>query len=627
MNSIEIFVACHKPSELPNNPIFHPIHVGAAISRVTLPGMQRDDEGENISAQNPQYCELTAQYWAWKHSEADYIGLCHYRRYLSFSKKRFTNFTPDNRKQILVKVLTPETEDKYGLLDQNTIQEIIASHDVLVGEAQDLSKVYTPFGTQSTTLKHWQAHDNALINVNDLEKLFAIVKRSYPDFYNSMREYMNGKMFYGFNTFVMRKDLYREMCEMEFNVLAQLEKKVDLTHYNQQLSRIYGFMGEILFSSFIYHIKKTRPDIRIGERQLLYFEKTDPKNELYPTEQDSVKVAIDLNGEECYLVYPALKTVIKTCDNSRKYDLIVLHNNLTTWCKDSLEQLLMDYPNIKMQFFDVSRVFASLEELYDIKLRDSSIFLPWMLPEVNRCIFLRWNVLVRHDIAALYDLNLEDKVLAASLDILELGRINTFYREDYNNVKEVLKLKDIYQYLNNEIVLMDMKKMRKRSFDSILETINHFDKLKHKLNGDELFNILWQGTVKILPQSWNWQINSSWRHNFYINEAPLKIAKEYREAKNNARIIKYSTSAPWHCKDNYGFFMEYWSIADESPFKYLFREQLILKIEEENTLKKKAWRQVERIFPKHSKQREIVKGILPKSGIIYQKMLKFIGRK
>ena len=84
MSTIKIGVACHKPSELPKNNLFLPIRVGAALASNDL-GLQRDDEGDNISKKNPQYCELTAQYWLWKNAKADYYGLCHYRRFLCFT--------------------------------------------------------------------------------------------------------------------------------------------------------------------------------------------------------------------------------------------------------------------------------------------------------------------------------------------------------------------------------------------------------------------------------------------------------------------------------------------------------------------------------------------------------------
>lgn len=76
---IKILVAAHKPYWMPDDDVYLPIQVGAA-GKESL-GWQRDDEGDNISAKNPNYCELTALYWAWKNLKADYIGLCHYRRY------------------------------------------------------------------------------------------------------------------------------------------------------------------------------------------------------------------------------------------------------------------------------------------------------------------------------------------------------------------------------------------------------------------------------------------------------------------------------------------------------------------------------------------------------------------
>lgn len=67
----------------------------AALADHRFKGMQHDDEGENISYKNPYYCELTAQYWAWKNLDADYYGLFHYRRYFSFSDEHFrTNRSP-----------------------------------------------------------------------------------------------------------------------------------------------------------------------------------------------------------------------------------------------------------------------------------------------------------------------------------------------------------------------------------------------------------------------------------------------------------------------------------------------------------------------------------------------------
>ena len=80
--TIKIYVVCHKKSYVPKNPYLYPIQVGASIAGTRLSDMLDDDEGDNISEKNKSYCELTAQYWAWKNDDADYYGFFHYRRYL-----------------------------------------------------------------------------------------------------------------------------------------------------------------------------------------------------------------------------------------------------------------------------------------------------------------------------------------------------------------------------------------------------------------------------------------------------------------------------------------------------------------------------------------------------------------
>ena len=84
MEKIKIIVCCHKDDIKASSDVYLPLHVGKAISNKEL-NITCDNDGENISAKNLSYCELTGLYWAWKNlKDVDYIGLCHYRRYFDF---------------------------------------------------------------------------------------------------------------------------------------------------------------------------------------------------------------------------------------------------------------------------------------------------------------------------------------------------------------------------------------------------------------------------------------------------------------------------------------------------------------------------------------------------------------
>ena len=80
MSELRIIVATHKPYRMPEGSCYLPLQVGAFGKPSLGPEYRRDDEGENISARNSSWCELTGLYWAWKNLRADALGLVHYRR-------------------------------------------------------------------------------------------------------------------------------------------------------------------------------------------------------------------------------------------------------------------------------------------------------------------------------------------------------------------------------------------------------------------------------------------------------------------------------------------------------------------------------------------------------------------
>ena len=78
---IRIYTMTHKVFLEPEDKnLYIPLHVGRALGGDL--GYLNDNTGENISAWNDRYGELTGVYWVWKNdTDSDIIGICHYRRF------------------------------------------------------------------------------------------------------------------------------------------------------------------------------------------------------------------------------------------------------------------------------------------------------------------------------------------------------------------------------------------------------------------------------------------------------------------------------------------------------------------------------------------------------------------
>lgn len=233
---VKILVCCHKPGEWLSDDVYMPIQCGKAISKYDL-GIQGDDTGDNISAKNPYYCELTALYWAWKNlKNVDYIGLCHYRRYFNFNshspfliegKNVSENiFFHNNNKNI------PINEAVVLPAHQHFLQPLIDAH----------------------------IRNAGLINFCILEK---VILKLYPEYVNSVR-----KIFYNTfslpqrNMFIMKKSLFDDYAKWLFHILFEVEKYLKLSPYRYE-SRVFGFMGEMLLPLYCYHNR-----LSINKRQL-----------------------------------------------------------------------------------------------------------------------------------------------------------------------------------------------------------------------------------------------------------------------------------------------------------------------------------------------------------------------
>ena len=164
---IKIFVShrIDQMSETIDNPLYVNVRCGAVYDKRNpeeYGHILGDNTGDNISEKKYKYSELTVQYWAWKNQNADYYGLCHYRRYLIF-RNACDDYERDQRDQVQCNYLNKENEKKLGLLDAESMEHLISQYDLLVNKEFDIRKVYTPRGLQHSVLSHWRAWEDIII--------------------------------------------------------------------------------------------------------------------------------------------------------------------------------------------------------------------------------------------------------------------------------------------------------------------------------------------------------------------------------------------------------------------------------------------------------------------------------
>lgn len=217
-----VFVVSHKNVAMPQDDMYVPIQVGQ--KNENFPGYIRDNTGENIASKNPNYCELTAQYWAWKNSKADIKGLAHYRRL--FGKQSSGIFTPI------------ATRYKY-VLNSETLEKLLNEYDMVVPKAHNY---YI-----ETAYEHYKhAH-----HTEGLKVTRDILKSDYPSYLKKYDEVLNRRRSHLLNMMITRKEIFDSYSEWLFDVLGKVERRLDISNYSVSEARVFGYISELLLDVWI----------------------------------------------------------------------------------------------------------------------------------------------------------------------------------------------------------------------------------------------------------------------------------------------------------------------------------------------------------------------------------------
>jgi len=249
---LTIFSVFHKKYPQPNCDFIKPIQVGKALTNVDL-GFLKDNTGENISIKNETFCELTALYWIWKNIDkidSNYIGLSHYRRYLTLTRKKeksllFFTYRKTDKKDTYVCAFTHEELDNIASAKTKSIfLATLNEGKLIVPKPAPLrhKKTYD-FNIKDNFIYHHIMEDWLL-----LEKTLIKVCPEYDEFAHVF--FRESKEMHCYNMFIGSKQFLKEYCAWLFPILEELERIAKPSGYAYQ-KRLFGFIAERLFNLYI----------------------------------------------------------------------------------------------------------------------------------------------------------------------------------------------------------------------------------------------------------------------------------------------------------------------------------------------------------------------------------------
>ena len=616
-SKIKILVGYHKPSSmyLSSNIItpvwggkdiaMEPSKDGLGLSQEGLRWMEShtigDNTGDNISKKNRNYCEATILYWAWKNYEKlgnpNYLGFMQYRR-VFISDDRFVKNHTKNFNTFYQLLEIPKYYSDLFMdagyaphYDGRNIAEEIEGYDAIFTVAVNSKK--NPYSYLSDFHRE---------QIKYFDMAIEIIKSDFPEYAQSVEEYFRGHKFVWSNCFVMKREDYIRYCEFMFGVLFKIEPKVDYSTASVDQARLLGYIAECLTG--VFYIRLLELGRKIKSLPLTHVLDTDlTENVLVPKfAKNNVPVVFSTNQTYIPILATALRSLIDNRTQNHNYDIIILNDG--TLSSVSRTMILdMQEENVSIRFYNISDVIGKKTDVLNTNKQYTKeiyfrLFIPEIMKNYAKSIYLDSDVILNDDIANLYEIDLENNWVGAVPDVIGRSR-SPFFRHVHNILQSAMGMKDpVSSYFNSGVMVMDIEKLNENNFLANFLT-NYLRKMPRELFDQDILNATLEGHVYYLPVAWN--LMSSIRELGYKPEtAPAWLYLENLNIVNTRsfKLLHYcGHTKPWLFPESSEMLFqdEFWKYARRTPFYEILLLTMVRNVtmspyQEITRLQRKIWK-------------------------------------
>lgn len=263
------------------------------------------------------------------------------------------------------------------------------------------------------------------------------------------------------------------------------------------------------------------------------------------------------------LVMPACVCISSLLMNARKdtfYDIFILSPTNAHLERTALNRLTTYYSNCQLHFRTVDDRFAQCYEIRGITISTYyRLLIPELIPEYDKIIYSDVDVIFRMDLSDVYAVALDEKLIAATLD---LGMNWTLKGKAY--IEKVLHMESGH-YVQAGFTIFNSGKMRE---EHLVDVFMHLSGKKFKYQDQDILNVVCKDRIKYLSPYYNMTDYST----YYAVKEKKKFLSIFTENDRGTCLLSsnlhYNGHKPWK-KFSVNFDL-WWEVYRKSPF---FEEQ------------------------------------------------------
>ncbi|WP_144585416.1 DUF4422 domain-containing protein [Campylobacter coli] len=569
---LKILVGYHNRAPLIKNNTYIPIHLGRALRtdfskdgkltgddfRWLRENMIGDDTGENISQLNRYFNELTGIYWAWKNydklDDPEYIGFVHYRRHFIFDDKIVLN---DLKKHWSgYSYLYEAYDDKYKDLINNISLENIYKYDIIAANKINLKRDIKWLNGNNGSLQNFFLSYNEDDDI--LYSIQKILNVRFGDKYKYISDnFLNQDFFYPANMFIMKKELFVEMCHFLFTIAFLLynEYKYRLENGILWSRRYLAWALEIVTSLFI----QGESEKKIKELPISFLHHIDTQQyidtqQFSEFKKNDMKIVLTSENFELYYLAPIIKSIVENSNTLVRYVIYILHFDIKKERQYSFIKSLKieTRSNIQIEFLNICK-YKCKYKINKLSLKEYvQLLIPNIFKECENILYIDNNLIILEDLSKIVNVALNDKRIAAMNNVKAIDSFFKFiiWSQDKDKSKKYSICRDnVLNSIDRSLMFYNIKKCYDlyEKYYQILDMNSMDIQNRAECNFisqfDFIFSSLFKGNTYFLNLSQKLSCYMAFEVKDKIgNFLPSHLAIELQKSYNNYSIIHYDGS-------------------------------------------------------------------------------------